>query len=77
MQMGNPRKVNCSKQFDGLRIKVMCPVCNAAGAQYLYSYQPKCHVCTDTVMMLPASNNQCECSWAEAQEYFIKHKESK
>lgn len=61
--------VNYSASYDGISIRVICPVCGIGGGQNLFSYQPKCHICTDKVMMLPASNNEIECTWEEAQKY--------
>ena len=62
------KRVNYSKQFDGIRIRVMCPECGSGGAHYIDSYQPKCH-CKGSPLMQPASNNQVECTWEEFKIY--------
>lgn len=66
----NAEKVNYSKYFNRVRIRVICPVCNTGGAQDIDSYQPKCHVCKEPVLMEPASNNKIECTWQEFINYY-------
>jgi hypothetical protein len=69
VQADNPTSVNNVNRtvfHDGIRIRVMCPECNAGGAHYLEMAQPKCHVCEYSVLMEPASNTRIECTWEEA-----------
>lgn len=70
--MNEPRKANYSS--DRGTIRVQCPVCGAGGGHPLNSYQPKCHICTDKVLMLPASNDECVCTWEEAVNYFLSNR---
>lgn len=71
--MSNPHNANYSKQINGYRVRVMCPECNAGGAQYVNSIQPKCHMCDDAVYMQPANNTEIVCTWGE----FIKFMKDK
>lgn len=68
--MNEPNRANYNPRNG--HIKVMCPVCGAGGAHPLSWNQPKCHVCNYEVLMLPASNTKCVCTWEEAVEYFIQ-----
>ena len=52
------------------RVRVMCPKCGAGGGHSLESRQPKCHVCVDDVLMLPANNESVVCSWEDAVAFF-------
>jgi len=66
------RSANYNKRSSETWVRVMCPECGAGGSNPLFSRQPKCHVCyvdDKEVLMLPASNNETECTWEEAQEY--------
>ena len=60
---------NYRQAYDGIYVRVICPVCNMGGAQRISSCQPKCHICKYKVLMQPADNTQIVCTWDEAVEF--------
>ena len=67
--LSGARFANYSEQPEGIRVRVMCPKCDAGGAHLLASYQPKCHICLDGTLMKPAGNTYVVCTWSEARQY--------
>jgi hypothetical protein len=66
-------KANYSQHHDGVRVRVVCPECNAGGQTYINLVQPKCHECKDGTLMEPASNTETVCTWKEAVDYSNNH----
>lgn len=69
------RHANYSEHCGVVRVRVMCPCCDAGGAHDIDMRQPKCHECGR--LMRPASNDKTECSWKAAQEYAKAHYSTK
>ncbi len=71
-----PQNANVADTWSGLRVRVLCPICDAGGAQYLSGKQPYCHECEERVLMEPADNTDIVCTWDELQEYLNEKIES-
>lgn len=67
------QRTNSWRSMSGVRyIAVVCEVCDSGGGQPIYSCQPKCHICSEPVLMKPAWHSGATCEWDEAVTFYTE-----